>query len=139
VVWDPWRLIFRLYFREFEEHPERLARMDPGEPEVDRRIFESPGVREILVETFREAFRQGTLGTAREGWLLARPWGFALEEDEVRSFLWQGEEDVIVTPAMGRFMAARLPNCVARFLPGEGHLLLFTRWREILEDLATSR
>ena len=35
--------------------------------------------------------------------------------------LWHGEEDVIVPPAMGRYVADRIPDCEATFLPGEGH------------------
>jgi pimeloyl-ACP methyl ester carboxylesterase len=50
-------------------------------------------------------------------------------------FLWQGEADVVVTPAMGRFMADRIPNCTARFVPGEGYRLFVNYWREILGQL----
>ncbi len=92
-------------------------------------------MQRIFVENFAEAFRQGTVGPAWEGWLLSRPWGFRLERVAVPVYLWQGEADVAVTPVMGRYMAHKVPNCRARFLPDEGHLVLITHWREILEEL----
>lgn len=138
MPWFLWRLVFGLYYRDVRRHPEKLARMSEEEPEADHVVFETSGLREILVETFAEAFRQGTAEPAREGWLLSRPWGFPLEEIAVPVFLWQGEADVVVTPAMGRFMAARIPHCTARFLPGEGHLLFVEHWEEILRQLTTA-
>ena len=112
--------------------------MHEDEPETDHVVFEGPGVRQVLIDTFSEAFRQGTVGAARDGWLLSRPWGFALEEISVPVFLWQGEADVVVTPAMGRYMAAHIPNCSAAFYPDEGHLIFFTHWREILRTLISA-
>jgi pimeloyl-ACP methyl ester carboxylesterase len=91
----------------------------------------------MFVRSFAEAFRQGTDGTARDGWLLSPPWGFRLEAIEVPVFLWQGEEDVVVTPVMGRHMAARIPGCRATFLHGEGHLMFFSTWGDILTVLTS--
>jgi pimeloyl-ACP methyl ester carboxylesterase len=135
--WSWWRLIFRLYYGGVRRHPERLARMSEEEPRPDHVAFAQPGVREMLVRSFAEAFRQGTAGVARDGWLLSRPWGFGLEAIETPVFLWQGEEDVVVMPAMGRRMAAKIPGCQATFLPGEGHLLFFSYWRDILTVLTS--
>jgi pimeloyl-ACP methyl ester carboxylesterase len=136
--WTLWRWVFRLYYGPVREHPERLARTTKQEPEVDRRILAQPGVREMLVETFAEAFRQGTDGPAWDGWLLAHPWGFELGQVAAPVSLWQGESDVVVTPAMGRHMAREIPRCEARFLPDEGHLLWLTHWEEILGVLSRS-
>ncbi len=38
--------------------------------------------------------------------------------------LWHAEDDTIVPPAMGRYLAETLPRCQARFLPNEGHFSL---------------
>jgi pimeloyl-ACP methyl ester carboxylesterase len=127
-----WRRLFGLYYKGVREHPERLARTTKREPDADRRILARSGVREMLTETFAEAFRQGTGGPAWEGWLLARPWGFDLAEVAAPVTLWQGEADVVVTAAMGQYMAREIPRCEARFLPQEGHLLWLAHWEEIL-------
>lgn len=137
MPWFLWRLIFGMYYRGVRHHPEKLAQMSEEEPEADRAIFAESDVRQIFIENFAEAFRQGTDGAAWEGWLLARSWGFKLAKITVPVYLWQGEADVVVTPAMGRYMANQLPNCHARFLPGEGHLVFITHWQEILKALTS--
>jgi pimeloyl-ACP methyl ester carboxylesterase len=138
MPWALWRRLFGLYYGHVREHPERLARMVKGEPEADRRVIARPGVREMLTETFAEAFRQGTEGPAWDGWLLARPWGFELGEVAAPVYLWQGEADVVVTPAMGRHMSRGMPRCEARFLEGEGHLVWLGHWEEILKELSSA-
>ena len=135
LPWWAWRRIFRLYYGNIGAHPEKLAQMGKDEPPADWDIFAQPGVREMFTASFAEAFCQGTDGVAWEGWLLSRPWGFRLEEITVPTYLWQGEDDVVVTPAMGRYLAAAIPNCTATFLPGEGHLLFIKYWKDILEQL----
>jgi pimeloyl-ACP methyl ester carboxylesterase len=135
IPWTLWRWVFNTYYGKISRYPELLAQMQEGEPESDRVIFSQPGIRQILIATFKEAFRQGTEGPARDGWLLSHPWGFDLELINCPVFLWQGEDDVVVTPAMGRYQAARLPDCTASFLPGEGHLIPFKYWENILQTL----
>ena len=43
--------------------------------------------------------------------------------------------DTLVPPAMGRYLAAQLPRCHARMLPGEGHLLIIDRMPDLIEAL----
>ena len=50
-------------------------------------------------------------------------------------YLWQGEADANVPPAMGRYLAAKIPGCRATFYPGEGHLMAIDRMPEILATL----
>ena len=70
--------------------------------------------------------------------LLGRPWGFRLDEIQTEVHLWQGEADVLVPPAMGRHLAAQLPDCRATFFPGEGHLLFVDHMAEIVQVFTTS-
>lgn len=135
IPWELWRRIFELYYGSVSRHPEQLARVTEEEPDSDRAVFSRPGVRELFIETFRESFRQGTMGPARDGWLLSRSWGFPLRGIRVPAFLWQGEQDVVVTPAMGRYQASWIPGCQAVFYPGEGHLVFISHWAEILRTL----
>jgi pimeloyl-ACP methyl ester carboxylesterase len=89
-----------------------------------------------LAADLREGFRQGSNGPARDVVLLGRRWGFRLEDIKPQVYLWQGEADTLVPPAMGRHMAATIPNCQATFYPGEGHLLVVDHIAEIIAKFA---
>jgi pimeloyl-ACP methyl ester carboxylesterase len=64
-----------------------------------------------------------------------RPWGFRLDEIRIPVSLWHGTADREVSIAMGRYVASQIPGCHAEFCDGEGHLLLFPHWQEILTQL----
>ena len=133
------RLIMWSMERQLRRRPERTLdaiaqAMSPADAEIARR----PEVRRILAEVITEAFRQGSRGAALDVVLLGRPWGFRLDEIEPAVFLWQGETDVLVPPAMGRYLAALIPDCHATFFPGEGHLLVVDHMSEIARAFAPS-
>ncbi len=79
-----------------------------------------------------------------DGWLdddlaFVRPWGFAPSDVQVPAQLWQGDQDLMVPPAHGRWLADRLPRVQAHLLPDDGHLTLHvTRAREVLAPLAAA-
>jgi pimeloyl-ACP methyl ester carboxylesterase len=127
------RFVMRSMERALRARPERTldaiaAAMSPRDAEIARR----PEVREILGADIAEAFRQGSRGAALDVVLLGRPWGFRLDEIRTPVFLWQGDDDVLVPPAMGRHLAEQLPDCRATFFPGEGHLLFVDHMAEIV-------
>ena len=49
--------------------------------------------------------------------------------------LWWGERDTVCPPSIARDYEQRLPNATLQ-LVDDNHQLLFTRWREILEDVS---
>jgi pimeloyl-ACP methyl ester carboxylesterase len=102
-------------------------------PEVDKAIM---GQLEKGEEDIAEAFRHGVQGPAWDQYILVRPWGFRLEEITAEICLWQGDHDVMVPLPMGQYLAKTLPKCQATFCAGEGHMLIFPRWTEILAKLA---
>lgn len=91
---------------------------------ADREVLQRPEVRSLLLAAFREGTRNGGVALSEDLGLLARPWDFPLDGVQVPVDLWHGEADAVVPPEMGRFVASRLKNCRARFLPGEGHFSL---------------
>ena len=128
------RTLMRSMRRSVISHPERtvdaLARaMSPTDAEIVRR----PEIRAELVADLAEAFRQGSDGAADDLVLLGRPWGFSLREVQPEVYLWQGESDTLVPPAMGRWQAEQIPHCHATMLPGEGHLLIIDRMPDLME------
>jgi pimeloyl-ACP methyl ester carboxylesterase len=83
----------------------------------------------------RESFRYGGLWLARELAYLGRPWGFELADVQAPVTLWWGENDTVCVPAIGRDFERSLPNARLRIEPGT-HQILFSRWRDILEEVA---
>jgi pimeloyl-ACP methyl ester carboxylesterase len=83
-----------------------------------------------------ESFRDGGLWLARELAYLGRPWGFALGDVRAPVTLWWGNDDRVCPPPIGEAFAARLPEAELRLVAGT-HQLLFSRWRDILEDVSS--
>ena len=107
---------------------ERYLRfMMAGMMSPDRDLFADPDYRALVLTSTAEALRQGGRGAAWELTLIAKPWDFRLQDVHVPVRLWQGMVDQILPATMARRLAAALPACNARFLPGEGHLSLVVR------------
>jgi pimeloyl-ACP methyl ester carboxylesterase len=133
------RILMRSMHRNISRRPERtieaLARaMSPVDAEIVRR----PEVQTLLITDITEAFRHGSDGAAHDMVLLGRPWGFSLREVEQEVYLWQGEADTLVPPAMGRYLAEQLPHCHATMLPGAGHLLIVDRMPDLISAFRRS-
>jgi hypothetical protein len=77
----------------------------------DAETARRPEVRTVLADVITEAFRQSPEGAAHDIVLLGRPWGFSLGGVRVPVFLWQGQSDTLVPPAMGCYPAEHLPDC----------------------------
>lgn len=107
----------------------------------------SPPDREVLTGEVAAQVHEGmalALAGGVDGWLdddlaFTRPWGFAPADVVAPVFLWQGEQDLMVPPAHGRWLAGALPTCTPRLLPDDGHLTLVARHApQVLADLAAA-
>lgn len=106
---------------------------------ADRVSMRHPALKETLVASVHEAFRRGSTAAVHDIRLYARPWGFDPEAITAPVYLWHGEADPTVPVSMGRYLAARLQRCRARFFPNEGHFSLPVNYAaEILATLAGS-
>lgn len=133
--WAPWLLA--LAARRAARDPRRFqATLRRQLPECDRRVLERPDVALVAAENATEALPGGEM--AREMVLLRGPWGFTPGEVRVPVLLWHGDQDRNVPIAHGRRLAGMLPDCRARFLPGDGHYLVFDHWSEIISDTAAA-
>jgi pimeloyl-ACP methyl ester carboxylesterase len=123
----------------------RLARVSPW---VAARSLEAwgrrsvpptgdPSTDEAYARGRVESFRDGGLWLARELAYLGRPWGFELSDVRAPVTLWWGERDTVCPPPIGRDFEQRLPNATLRLVDGT-HQLLFSRWRDILEDVSAA-
>jgi pimeloyl-ACP methyl ester carboxylesterase len=95
-----------------------------------------PEIQEMLARDFAEALRSGGRGmvddmAANHG----RPWGFPLDEIEIKVLLWFCEFDRSVPPAMGKYLSRTIPDCESTFVPDAGHLWILVRLREVLDTM----
>jgi pimeloyl-ACP methyl ester carboxylesterase len=104
-------------------------------PPDDQTLFAQPEFRAMMIANYTESTRRGLRGFARELWIVARPWDFRLEDIRVPVCVWHGDADNSTPISMASYVASKIPNCRTIYLPNEGHLFLFKRWREILSAL----
>ena len=91
----------------------------------------------MFLASYAEATRQGLGAFAWELQLVARPWGFRLEDLRVPIGIWHGAEDHLTPVGMAQALARAIPDAALHILPGEGHLFFLSRWPEIVAELLT--
>ena len=107
-------------------------------PEVDVAAQQGE-VGEDLNANFAEAVRTGATGWIDDDLAFVSPWGFEPAEISVPTFLWQGDADLMVPVAHGRWLADRIPGVVGHLLAGEGHVSVFAnRIDEVLDELVAT-
>ena len=104
-------------------------------PPSDQELLARPEVRHMFLASYGEATRQGIGAFAHELRLVSRSWGFRLGDIRVPVTLWHGGADNSTPVGMAMAMAEAIPHASLRILPGEGHLIFLTHWKEIVEDL----
>ncbi|MHB0878013.1 MAG: alpha/beta fold hydrolase [Anaerolineae bacterium] len=101
----------------------------------DQSLLGQPDIRSVLIDDTRESVRQGLRGYWWDLVLLARPWGFDPGSITVPVHLWHGDADAIVPCAMGHCLAEAIPACHCRFLPRQGHFLVFDHLGDVFAAL----
>lgn len=112
-----------------------VKRLFSNLPPGDQAVLQRPELMETFVRDFPEAYRQGGRGAAHDIYVVCQPWGFLPQEISARTFVWQGEADPNVPPAMGRYLAEAIPDCEATFVPGAGHMLFYTHFESIARQI----
>jgi pimeloyl-ACP methyl ester carboxylesterase len=111
-----------------------------GMPLADRALMQNHERRVHSHHQLRTALAGGWEGYAQDELILTtQPWGFRPDEIRVPTFLWHGELDTLVPPQSARYLARVIPNCSARFLPEEGHMLTARHSEEILRAVSAGR
>ncbi len=133
VPWELARLALEPTARMVRRNPTAAKKLVPlSAPKADKEAFAWPDIQAIDHEDLVEAYRNGAQAAYWEVVMLATPWGFRLEDIDKKIYLLHGEEDTTVPIHMGRYVARTVPDCEARFYPGQGHTLIYHYWREIL-------
>lgn len=107
-------------------------------PPVDRRWLAETVVKGSEEESMREAFRQGGAGYVHDLRLLSRAWRFAPGDIRVPVQLWCGDQDNVIPPTHGMYLASVIAGSSLVMCPREGHMLMWNHLQEIL-DAASGR
>lgn len=117
----------------FRYYPERMLSIVSGKvAQPDKMALRDPELMHVLSASFKEAFRCSLRWPAADVVLYSRPWGFDLADIRIPMHLWHGEQDRIVPPEMGRYVAQAVPDCRSTFYADEGHFsIILNRIKEI--------
>ena len=138
----PWmaRLVTSSLPRRYAKDPAKAFEKQFGRdlPECDRQALRDDQARQRLLDAAVEATRQGARPLAVEMQLtFSRPWDIDLSAITASTQLWYGSDDTLTPPAMGRYLAARIPRATLTMFEGEGHMAAFEHWSEIITALVT--
>jgi len=89
--------------------------------------------------SFKRACMNGIEGWAEDDLAFTRHWGFELNDLTVPVSVWQGAEDRMVPFSHGQWLAAHIPGAAVHLDDHQGHLSLWARIGEILDDLLARR
>lgn len=107
-------------------------------PEVDKDVLVS-GYADLLAAVFRRSLQHGFDGWIDDDLAFTQPWGFSVGDIRVPVTVWQGELDLMVPFAHGRWLLSKIPGAVGQLVAAHGHISLVTRYRdEVLADLRRS-
>lgn len=95
-----------------------------GAAPEDRKVFRDAGVFSVMVQSLREALSQKGNGVFADMEIYHKAWGFPLLELDLPVRLWHGSADRTVPRVLVDHLAASLPHCKSRLIPGEGHFSL---------------
>jgi pimeloyl-ACP methyl ester carboxylesterase len=107
-------------------------------PEVDKDVLVG-GYANLLASVFRRSLEHGFDGWIDDDLAFTQPWGFSVGDIRVPVTVWQGELDLMVPFAHGRWLLSNIPGAQGRMVAGHGHISLVTRYRdEVLAALQRS-
>jgi pimeloyl-ACP methyl ester carboxylesterase len=104
-------------------------------PDVDRASLTGE-FAEYVAASLRRALSSGIWGWFDDDMAFVRDWGFDLGAIRVPVTIWQGEQDLMVPFAHGRWLAEHVAGVTPKLFHDEGHLSIAVgKLSEILDDL----
>ena len=92
-----------------------------------------------MLASVRRATMNGVEGWAEDDLAFTRDWGFDVGDISVPVSVWQGAQDRMVPFSHGKWLAAHVPGAAVHLDDDQGHLSLWARIGEILDDLLERR
>ena len=97
-----------------------IRALDSLLPDVDRAMLTSE-VGEDIIRNLQGGVEM-IYGWLDDDLAFTRDWGFALDDIQVPTYLWQGSVDLMVPFHHGEWLAEHIPGVVPHLEQGEGHL-----------------
>lgn len=89
----------------------------------DNDLLQRDDILNTTVVHNAQAYRQGVDEVIYESNLLAKEWGFAVEDIDVPVNIWHGEEDTLSPIEEVKLLAQKIPHCQTYYIPKAGHFL----------------
>ena len=125
------RVMHSMIMGDPEEAIKKLASFPPE----DRNLIIDTENEQSFVADIQEGYRQGWQGPAQDDIIINSPWGFRIEEIQVRIDIWQGELDKNIPANQALYQHELIPNNRLTILPDQAHLYLLSHFGEILAAL----
>ncbi|UEM21238.1 alpha/beta hydrolase [Skermanella mucosa] len=104
-------------------------------PDADRRVL-AGRVGIHVLDSFREALRNGPQGALDDARIFAQPWDFTVEDISVPTVIWHGDLDNQVPVAAAEVYARLISHAQLCIKDGEGHFSLVVQYnRKIITSL----
>lgn len=89
----------------------------------DNDMLQRDDILDTTVVHNQQAYRQGVNEVIYESNLLAKEWGFSVEDIDVPVHIWHGEADTLSPIEEVKLLAQKLPHCETHYIPDAGHFL----------------
>jgi pimeloyl-ACP methyl ester carboxylesterase len=104
-------------------------------PQIDKDVL-SGGFADSMASEMRRALEHGFDGWIDDDIAFTKAWGFDLASITVPVVVWQGDLDLMVPFAHGKWLVRKIPGAVEKPAIGHGHISLVVKYRdEIVRDL----
>jgi pimeloyl-ACP methyl ester carboxylesterase len=122
--------------KEIDQDPESLLNaLEKEMADADRRIAFDVGIRRHLIETYREAIKNGPYGWIDDVLAFRSPWGFDLGKITTPVRLWHGDQDVFSPLAHSQWMADKIPSASMEVGLGAAHFSAMEILPKVLAQL----
>lgn len=106
--------------------------------EADKQVFSDPRMRASYAAGLLAGVKRGEQDLALELLLASHDWSIDDGLPDLPLEFWHGEGDPLVSIKDARHLAARFPSAPFHSVPGAGHYVLYSHWREILAGMRQS-
>lgn len=103
---------------------------------VDKASMVSDDTREVMAAGLSHGFAKGWRGYYDDDQAFMVDWGFDPTTITVPVAVWFGNEDLMVPPSHGQWLARSLPTATSNHYPNEGHMsLILNHLDELANDI----